>query len=708
MRERTQTIHPPFTMGATQAGMILGTAAYMSPEQARGKNVDKRADIWAFGVVLYEMLTGRRLFDGEDVGDVLAAVIKDEPDWTQVPPEVQRLLKSCLEKDPRKRLRDIGDAWKLLDDAPPVGGGLVRLGGGQARLLPWIVAGVALLVGAAGAYWLRKPAAADVFPIRFTVAPAEGSTLDPDLAAGPQIAVSPDGRQLAFVATDRAGKRHLWVRPLGSVSGQQMDRTEDAIYPFWSPNSQAIAFFADGKLKRIAISGASPSIICDAPAGNGGTWSADGVIVFAPAPNGPLHHVPATGGVSTPLTTLDQAQGEISHDWPQFLPGGKRFLYLAKSTRPDKSGIYVQGLGSAERKFLFTTENRAVFDPSGRLLFLRDGTLLAQAMSAGSLRLEGDPVSIAEDVNQNLNGRDAFSISENGVLAYRSGFFGNQQIAWYTRDGKRAGSVLGPGAYRQIELSPDDRFLALERREGSTGDLWLLGLSSGVFSRLTFGSEYHGDPIWSPDSRRLAFDVNLGSEIREVTVGASNEKRIYADGKVNWVDDWSADGQFLIYHTANDNSVSLWEFSGARKPRVLMQTPFIKDAFRISPDGRWIAYESTESGQAQVMVANFPDFTNKRQISTGGGGQVRWRKDGKELFYLALDGRLMAVDVKAGATLETGSPKLLFQTAAVSTPGSYYYAVTGDGQRFLIREPAANGGTEQINVVVNWQAGLSK
>ena len=392
--------------------------------------------------------------------------------------------------------------------------------------------------------------------MRFTVAPPEGATLTSVNPFATQLSVSPNGRYVAFIADEDKLGPSLWVRALGSLSAQKLDRTDNARFPFWSPDSQTIAFFADGKLKRIPVSGGSPLIICDAPNPDGGTWNREGVIVFAPDTNSPLHRVLAAGGVSTPITTLDKTQQETAHAWPQFLPDGQRFLYWA---RGGKGGIYVQSLGSSQRTFLLETPGRAAF-ASGSLLFLRDNTLLAQRLDLKSLRLEGEPVSVAEDIRSGgANGRNGFAVSENGVLAYRAGGSGgNVQLSWYTREGKPAGTALPVGDYGQIELSPDDKRVVLERLPGgsggSGGDLWLLDLSTGVFSRLTSGPDSERDPLWSPDSHSVIYTVTDGKEpgIRQVVIGAGDTP-VFADGKANWLDDWSRDGKLLVYHTPGGN-----------------------------------------------------------------------------------------------------------------------------------------------------------
>ena len=715
---------PTLSMAMTQAGMILGTAAYMSPEQAKGKPADRRADIWAFGVVFYEMLAGGQTFSGETAAETLASVLKEAISFDRLPadtpPVIRTLLNRCLERDVRKRLQAIGEARIVLEgpldtkasgaEVPPPT---------KARLttwIPWAITGalaLAFLGLAAWTWWPRK-APAEVGVARFAVVPPESTVLTGNGPNAPQVAVSPDGRYVAFVVDENGKGRTLWIRALGSLTAQRLDRTDGARFPFWSPDSNDIAFFADAKLKRIAVSGGSPLTICDAPNPDGGAWSRDGVIIFAPESNGALQRVPASGGVPAALTTLDKTQQETAHIFPQFLPDGQRFLYWARGT---KTGIYVQSLGSNERTFVAPTPGRAIF-ASGFLLFLRDNTLLAQRLDVKSLRLEGEPVTVAQDVRTGgSNGRNAFSVSENGVLAYRGGVTaGNVQLIWHSRDGKATGTALAATEFGQIELSPDDKQVVVERAPsgGGSADLWLLDLTTNVFSRLTSGPNSERDPLWSPDSRRVIYTVSDSKEpeIREKVVGGE-DSLIFADGKANFPDDWSRDGKSLVYHTTGGAALSILPLSGDRKPRVLFEAPFQKDQVRVSPDGRWVAYTSFESAnQPEIFVAAFPSFTDRRQISTG-GLEPRWRSDGRELYYISLDRKIFAVEVRASSALQLGTVKTLFQlptSAAISATG-YGFAVTADGQKFLVRELANTSNpdaAESLYVVLNWPSSLAR
>jgi eukaryotic-like serine/threonine-protein kinase len=419
--------------------------------------------------------------------------------------------------------------------------------------------------------------------------------------------------------------------------------------------------------------------------------------------------VPAGGGVSAPVTDL--RHGETSHSWPWFLPDGQRFLFLIRSGTPDTTGLYVQGLGARQTStpptFLMPVQGRGAIvtgATGGLLLFMREDTVLAQWLDLEGLHLQGEPVSVADAVRTGgENGRNSFSVSENGVMVYRSAV-GNRQLRWYTRDGKPAGSVATPGAYGGIELSPNDKKLVVVKLDVIGGaDLWLLDLPSSVFSSLITSTRVERDPLWSPDSQRLAFLSADG--IHETLVGSGTETTLLAGDNPN-LEDWSRDGKTLLFQAGRD--VFVLPLEGDKKPQLVFQTPFRKDQFRISPNGHWVTYQTSESGRAEVWVAAFPTFTDRRQVSASGAVMPLWRRDGGELFYVTQDGRFVAVDVKAGGTLDIGPPKVLFQTSMPLNPREYLYAVTSDGQRFLVLEPAITVDVEPLHIVLNWPAALGQ
>jgi eukaryotic-like serine/threonine-protein kinase len=712
------TISPTLSLTMTQAGVILGTAAYMSPEQARGKPVDRRADIWAFGVVLYEMLTGRVLFGGDTLTDTIASVVKAEPDWAALPvdtpPHVRWLLERCLRKDTRTRLQAIGDARMLMEEPP----GAARDRAGESPSPRWLrmiaTAIVVASVTAATMWWFRaKPM--NLVSARFDLTLPEG-TGDSALVSAPQAVPSPDGRYLAFIAREaRTGKNYLWVRPLDSLSAQRLDRSEGANFPFWSPDGQFVAFFADQKLKKIAVSGGFAQTICDTGegSGDGGTWNQSDTIVFAPAANGPLMRVPATGGGrATPATTLDTNRTEVLHSWPQFLPDGRHFVYLARSVDSEKSGIYVQELGAPKGNLVLKSVTRATFAPPGYLLFARDATLFAQRLDPKDFHVQGDPVPVVEEITQNTeNGLAAFAVSSNGVLAYRRGAIRSRQLTWYDREGKRLGLVGEPGEYTMMRISPDEKHVALQRRRGAVGlDTWIMDLGSGILTRTTFDlKQTRFGPVWSPDSRRMVVSLE-GGGLTEIAVASGALTVLSSEPNTISANDWSPDGRFLLCANLPPTQISLLPLSpagagGERKMQMVLDTPYSKYGLRFSPDGQWAAYTSDESGEFEVYVASFPSFSDKRRVSGSGGYYPFWRKDGKELFFTSRDRMVVAVEVKTGSKLEVGVPKPLFK---ISVSGFAQFAVLGDGKRFLVNELTGQSAEGQITVVLNWAAEMKQ
>ena len=715
------SMSPTLSLAATHAGVIMGTAGYMAPEQAKGKGADRRSDVWSFGIVLYELLTGSRMFGGDTVPETLASVMKDQVTLEKLPVEtptaIRKLLTRCLERDPRKRLQAIGEARIVIDEvmtgvAADDNRPLAAMPAHVAKW-PFAVAALGVLAAASVLGWMwTRPTSGRPAVTRFTVTPPENVALTVTAPNATQMAVSPDGRLVAFVADELGRARTIWVRALDSLTAQRLDRTEGADMPFWSPDSQHIGFFADGKLMRVSIAGGAPLRICDARDPEGGTWfqaeGQDGVIIFAPETNGPLQRVPAQGGVPTAVTTL--TEGEGAHSFPQFLPDGRRFLFLVEGGK--RAGIYVQSLDSAERTFVTASIGRAVWSPPGFLLYLRDGTLLAQRWNLETLALEGEPVAIAEDVRSGgANGRNGFAISANGVLAYRAGGSGGTtQISWYAGDGKRDAVLLKIGAYGPFELSPDDKYLSVVVGTGDDRNLWLQDLTSGVFSPLTTAAGPETDHVWSPDSKHVAYagTQNTQGMVFETLIGSGKHTPIVESSY--FLEDWQE--QTLVIRTGRTVGLLAVPQSGtsspnADKPKVILDVAFGVDQVRVSPDGKWVAYTSLESEEPEINVAAFPSFTNRRQISDGTGpGAVQpvWRADGRELFFVSRDRTMMAVDVTPGATLETGPVRKLFETSLNPSSQVHFYAVTRDGKRFLIREAVGSDRTpnEPLYIVTNW------
>jgi serine/threonine protein kinase len=705
------TISPTLSLTMTKAGVILGTAAYMSPEQARGKPVDKRADIWAYGVVLYEMLTGRRTFACDDITETLAAVVMREPDWSALPvgtpANIRRLLEMCLRKDPKLRLRDIGDARIQIDEP-------IRLPERSRPILPWAIAAVMTVVAIAmSTTWLATKTREDGRTVRFLFTLPEG-TSEPLGLEAPQVVPSPDGRHLAFSARDaKTSQQFLWVQPLNSTSAQRLDNTEGANFPFWSPDAQSIGFFADEKLKRIAITGGSPQIICEARPGkesvaeNGGTWNRDGTILFNYTRRSGLMQVSARGGPARPATELDASREETLHAWPQFLPDGRHFLYFAGSTDASRRGVFVQEVGSSTRVLVAANTSRGAWVATGHLLFVRQNTLFAQRMDSKTFQLEGEPIVVTQDVGEDTgNGRSAFAVSDNGVLAYRGGTHrGPRQVTWYDREGKRLGTVGKPGEYLSLRLSPDEKSAAVTIGLPGHADTWIMDLSTGILTRMTQDSQdLNGFGAWSPDSRRMAISRADG-ETRELTV-ASGKTTIISKGSLA-VGDWSPDGRWLLCSQLGRRLLLLpmtpGGADGAAKARTVLDTPSQKLHIRFSSDGQSVAYVSNEDegNESDVYVASFPSFAEKRRVSLGGGYVPMWRADGKEIFYLAGNSTLMSAEIRTGSSIDVGGSRALFKTHVFGP----WYGVTRDGKRFLVGEPQS-GKAPQVTVVLNWLAEL--
>ncbi len=717
----------------TAPGAVMGTVGYMSPEQVRGQRVDHRSDIFSLGVILYEMLAGKRAFRGDSATETLNAILKEDPSELsesngQINPALERVVMHCLEKSPEQRFqsaRDVVFALEALSGlssnrtmtaALPLTAGRPK----NRERLAWIVAGVCLLgllaaVPFAIAYLRRAPV--DERVLRLSLMPPEKANLTVGV---PAMALSPDGHRLAFVASSE-GQNLLWVRSLDSLSAQALPGTEgasSASTPFWSPDSRFIGFFAGGKLKKVEVSGGPPQTLCDVGPGRGGTWNRDGVIVFATGAANPLYRVPAGGGEPTPVTTLDQSRFETSHRWPFFLPDGRHFLYFVRSNQTESGGIYVGSLDTKETRRLLPNTLDAAYAPPGFLLFLRNETLMAQPFDADELQLTGEPFPVAEHLAYNLGlGRGAFSVSQSGVLAYRSGSGALNQPLWFDRAGKQIGSLGTNGLYFTVELSPDQKRAAVNRVDTQTGtnDIWLFDLLRGIPTRFTTDPAGDSNPLWSPDGSRIVFTSGRdgNSNLYQKTAsGGGDEEVLLKSSEEKWPDDWSADGQFILYQTFKPKTKwDLWllPMSGDRQPTPLLQTEFNEHQAQFSPDGKWIAYTSDESGEPEVYVQTLPASGGRWRVSTGGGAQPKWRRDSRELFYVAADRKLMAVDIKLGDTFEAGVPKVLFGTRTFTLiEFRNHYAVTADGQRFLINSTTEEIDATPISVVVNWTAGLKR
>jgi len=542
------------------------------------------------------------------------------------------------------------------------------------------------------------------------------SVVTPETSSPLDFALSPDGRTLAFVARAEGGKQLLWVRRLDATSSQPLPGTEDAVQPFWAPDSHSVGFFAEGRLKRVEAAGGLPQTIADAGSSRGGTWNRDGVILFAQASNTGLFRVSAAGGALAPVTVFDPKK-ESSHRWPQFLPDGRHFLFFVQAGRG--GGVSVGSLDSKETMHLLDTNVQAWYMPPGFLLFVRDGSLMAQSFDAGKAELRGDPVRIAEGLLFDQTNRAAFSTAGTGILAYRSGSAVNQ-MAWFDRSGKPLGTAGPKGRFFNPELSPDGKQVALNQADQQTGniDVWVLDLVAGEPRRFTFDPAIDLIPRWSPDGKQIIFQSNRGGAFniyQKLSSGAGSEERLFPSSVTVGPQDWSSDGRFLAY-TAPDaeGNRQLWVLPmlGERKPIPFAENGANNYYAQFSHDGRWIAYASNESGKYEVYVQSFPVGNGKWQVSTNGGVQPRWRRDGKELFYLGLDRKLMAVPVRGVSTIEFGAGVPLFEArmesgTTVNAGWMQQYDVAPDGQRFLLDlEP--DSSASPITVVLNWTTGLKK
>ncbi len=719
----------------TMPGVILGTVGYMSPEQARGKPVDKRSDIWSFGCVLYEMLAGGAPFSGESVTDVLGATLHLEPDWERfpasVPPMVRLLLRRCLTKDRNKRLRDIGDARIEIDSAigDPTGKsfGLPAAGRDErrsaTRFAPWLVAVVCLAaaVGLAARAFRAAPPAPRI--IRAYVPEPDGATFV-SIGTGPgssgPVAVSPDGTRITFVARTDSGAELLFVRPLDALAARPVSGTDGARHPFWSHDSATIGFFADGKMKRIDANDGPAIALCEASEPRGGTWNRDGVIVFAPESDGPLFRVAATGSQPEPVTVL--REDEETQRWPFFLPDGTHFLYFSRAAGGVSSSAknYVM-LGSLDGKTsrpLVQVSSNAVY-ASGHVLFVREGAIMAQPFDEEQLEFTGAAFPIEGQVLFDAAYTHAiFSASQNGVLVFQGGSAGlGSELAWFDREGKELGALGDPALYRQFRLSPDGRHIAASINDVKSGqsNLWIIDAASGFRTRFTFVTAWDDNPVWSPKGDRVVFySDRAGREdlYQKSLGGTENEERILSiDSRVN-SQDWTSDGRWIAYsavpHGQGKTDLFAFDPSGGGQPVPIAVTAFDEHSAQFSPDGRWVLYHSDETGQQEAYVTPFPGTGRKWQVSTSGGFVARWGRDGKEIFYAGPERMLFAVDVAAQESmLRIGPPKRLFLLPPGGGGGTGF-EVAGDSQRFLVKRGVKQLSASALTVVINWAEGLGR
>jgi Tol biopolymer transport system component len=704
------------TQALTSQGQILGTLQYMSPEQLQGKDADARSDLFSFGCVLYEMLTGRRAFEGESTASVIAAILERQPAPIAVAPSLERVVRRALAKDPDQRFqtaRDLKAALTWAMDQPPMATATL------SRRWHWIAAPT-LLVGALGGWGIshfRQPSA-DERVFRLQITPPQGSRFVFSANNVGGIALSPDGRTAAYGASGQ-GKTGLWIHPLDGSTARLIAGTVGAAYPFWSPDNKSVAFFARRKLQRVDLAGGPLVPICDAPDGRGGTWSSDGQILFGTISSG-LFRVPASGGTPSPLTTLDASTGERAHRWPQVFPGG-HFLYWVQGA---KAGVYAASLAKpGERTRLLTTDDNALYAPGGDgkgyLLWAGGESMVAQQFDPDTLKLSGEPHLVADPVGMmGMLGQVNVAVSMVGVLLYSASNF-LSQFAWFDRMGKPLGVVGEPGEYNAFRLSPDGHLIMASRSSSGANDLWRLEVERGGSGRLTSNPTVNTYPVWSPDGRTVVFRSGVPSNLfRKESSGAGDEQRLTQSSTFQDPTDWSRNGRLVLYHElASGAGLDLWvipvtpegKLAPDAKPQPYLRTPFNESWGRFSPEAlpRWVAYQSDETGRYEVYIRAFPDTRGKFQVSTNGGQFPQWGAGGRELFYVSPDNKLMAASLTMRAdSIEASVPRELFPLPAADI-GWSPYDTTSDGQRFLVRTTTAQVG-QPLNVIVNWPALLKK
>jgi Tol biopolymer transport system component/tRNA A-37 threonylcarbamoyl transferase component Bud32 len=717
------TMAPPQHL--TQQGTILGTFQYMAPEQLEGGEADARSDIFSFGAVLYEMATGKKAFDGKSQASLIGAILKDSPPpissiAPMAPPALDRLIATCLSKDPEDRLQTAHDVKLQLQ--------WVGEGGSQAGLPAPVAARRKHREKLAWALAAAAAAAALVFAIGFARrAPRVSSPIFaaiplPEKTFVESIALSPDGRTLAFTAGKAGAQPGLWIRTLGSPAARQVAGAEEASFPFWSPDSRFIGYFTQGSLKKIDPSGGPPLTVCEAARGIGGAWSREGTIVFAPEPTSPLFRVPAAGGKPEPVTRLDASLHVTAHRYPVFLPDGRHFLYMAANlsgnTGDPANSIRVGSLdGKTDKAVVAGVASNPSF-VAGFLLYPSEGALLAVKIDPARLEVQGDAVPVAQRLNgSNWYGYVQFTASDDLLLSTPA-FANPSQLAWFDRNGRPAGTIGEPGLWVGPRLSPDGRRIAVGMLDlgRDTSDIWLFAAAGGAGTKFVFGNGSNVSPVWAPTADRLLFGTDrkskgARSDLWTKSLDGSAEEVFLESPDSRWPEDWSPDGRSLSLNSApaqgkRNNQLWIAETAGERKVRPFATEANYQEGSRFSPGGRWLAFASDESGRFEVYVRPFPGPGGRWQISTAGGSQPHWRRDGKELAFLTPENKLMAVPISTTSGFHAGPPALLFAIHP-SLHGAAYDA-TGDHQRFLVNTVPDEQGSPPLSLLVHWTRLLEK
>jgi serine/threonine protein kinase/Tol biopolymer transport system component len=756
---------PTITQMTTMAGTILGTAAYMSPEQAKGKPLDRRTDVWSFGCVLFEMLSGKPAFSGETSTDILADVVRGEPRWqelpTNTPPRLAELLRRCLQKDTRQRLQAIGEARIAIEQTlaeitvvanssietmaaaaasasgvhPQVVAAASASGisnpvlasistpraTSSSNVLPWVLA--AIFAGLAA--WLGFTEVSHSRPalpaIVTQLLPPDGETFAlTGNYAGPPV-LSPDGRSLAFVTANKEGLRRLWIRPLNDAKPQLIANSDGATEPFWSPDSRTIAYFAAGKMYRVDISGGSFRVVTDATNSRGGTWSPNGTILYGPNPALGLWTVPESGGPGQSFSKPDPIVHSPNRRWPQFLPDGKHFICFARSdVSAAESGIFAGSLDGSPLKLILHTDSSAIYAPPGYLLFIQGGVLVAQKFDLRALSVSGEPFPLAQHAEVNaIVYRGILTASNTGLLVYGtgSGQQGSYSIHWTDREGKILGTIGDPAEYSDPRISHDGQKLAVSIDTGEGGNnIWVFDLVHGTRNRVTFGNGINAGATWSPDDKSLIFSSGRGGTYQlyqQPADGSGEAKRLTDSTTTEVAGFWSRDGKYLAYTVPSPGSgysqIWLLPFADGAKPYPFIQGSYDVLNPSISPDSKWMAFSSNETGHDEVYVVPLAGGPGKWQISSGGGIEPRWSATGNEISYISPDGDLMLADIKSASnSIAVGNVAKLFHIGEISALNIFRYDFPPDGKRFLVMSVGAQAHSDPLTIVSNWTALLPR